>query len=150
VKPVTVETEIGRPPGPVWEYLANAEHNPEWLSNMSSCRWISEPPIQVGSRYEQIAHFLGKEVRTTFEVTALEPERLITITSLPGSSFPLTITRRLDPAGPRGCLVTEIAGGDASGFYRVAEASMRIMVRRNIAAAYRKLKRLLESAPAAA
>jgi len=144
VKPVTVEIEISRPPGDVWDYLENAEHNPEWLSNMSSCRWITDPPVQIGSRYEQVARFLGKDVRTTFEVSALEPGRLITITSLPGSSFPLTITRKLDQVGPERCLVTEIAGGDVSGFYRVAEAPMRFMVRHNITRAYRTLKQLLE------
>jgi uncharacterized membrane protein len=144
MKPVTVEIEISRPPADVWEYLVNAEHNPEWLRNMSSCRWITDPPIQVGSRYEQVARFLGKEVRTTFEVSALEQERLVTITSLPGSSFPLRITRKLDPIGPQRCLVTEVATGDTGGFYRVAEAPMRVMVRHNIDRAYRSLKQLLE------
>ena len=144
MKPVTVEIEISRAPVDVWEYLVNAEHNPEWLSNMSSCRWITDPPIQIGSRYEQLARFLGRDVRTTFEVSALERERLVTITSLPGSSFPLTITRKLKPIGPQRCLVTEIAGGDASRFYRVAEAPMRFIVRHNIQRAYQKLKQLLE------
>ena len=148
MKPVTVEIEIHRPAAVVWEYLANAEHNPEWLSNMSSCRWTSEPPIRVGSRYEQVAHFLGKEVRTSFEVTALREGRLITITSLPGSSFPLTITRKLEPVEAERCLVSEIAGGEPGGFYRIAEAPMRLMVRRNITRAYQKLKKLLEHAPA--
>jgi uncharacterized membrane protein len=144
VKPVSVQIEIGRSPADVWEYLVNAEHNPEWLRNMSSCRWITEPPIRIGSRYEQLARFLGKDVRTTFEVTALEQERLVTIRSLPGSSFPLTITRKLNPIEAQRCLVTEIAGGDVSGFYRVAEGPMRFLVRRNIAHAYQKLKQLLE------
>jgi hypothetical protein len=111
---------------------------------MSSCRWITEPPIRIGSRYEQLARFLGKEVRTTFEVSALEQERLVTITSLPGSSFPLTITRQLNPIGQQRCRVSEIAGGDASGFYRMAEVPMRFMVRHNIVRAYRNLKQLLE------
>jgi uncharacterized protein YndB with AHSA1/START domain len=145
MKPVTVEIEVGRPAADVWEYLVNAEHNPEWLTNMSSCRWITEPPIRIGSRYEQRARFLGKDVRTTFEVSALEQERLVTISSLPGSSFPLTITRTVNPIGPQRCLVTEIAGGDASGFYRMAGAPMRIVVRSNIERAYRNLKQLLEA-----
>jgi len=147
MKPVTVQVEIGRPPAVVWEYLANAEHNPEWLRNMSSCRWITDRPLRVGSQYEQVARFLGKDVRTTFEVTALEDERLITICSLPGSSFPLTITRQLDPVSERRCLVTEVAGGDPSGFYRLAGPPMRVMVRRNIAQAYQSLKQLLEGRP---
>lgn len=145
MKPVTVEIEIAGPPAVVWQYLANAEHNPEWLRNMSSCRWITDPPIRVGSRYEQVARFLGKEVRTCFEVSALEQGQLVTISSLPGSSFPLTITRRLDAIDAGHCRVTEVAGGDPSGFYRVAEAPMRVMVRHNIDRAYRRLKHLLEN-----
>jgi hypothetical protein len=52
---------------------------------MSSCRWITDPPIRVGSRYEQVARFLGKEVRTCFEVSALEHGQVVTISSLPGA-----------------------------------------------------------------
>lgn len=146
MKPVIVEVEVDRRCEAVWEYMENAERNPEWLPNMKSCRWTTDPPVRVGSRYEQVAEFLGKEVRTSFEVTALEPGRLITISSLPGSSFPLRITREVHPVGPERCRVTETAGGDPGGFYRVAEPLMRVMVRRNIARAYRELKELLESA----
>ena len=148
MKPVIVEIDIASSPAVVWEYLANAEHNTEWLANMQSCRWITDQPIRVGSRYEQTARFLAKEVRTTFEVSALEDGRLITISSLPGSSFPLTITRRLEQVVGQGCRVTEIAGGDPAGFYRLAEAPMRLIVNRNITRAYRRLKQLLEDRPA--
>lgn len=146
MKPVVVELEIDRPPEVVWEYMENAEHNPEWLSNMQSARWTSGPPIAVGSRYEQVARFLGKEVRTSFEVTALDPGRSITISSLPGSSFPLEITRQVEPLGDGRSRVREIAGGDSSGFYRVAEPMLRPIVARNITRAYRRLKQLLETA----
>jgi uncharacterized protein YndB with AHSA1/START domain len=145
MKPVIVRTDIDCPPSLAWQYLADAERNPEWLANMRSCRWTTDPPIRVGSRYEQTAVFLGQEVRTTFEVTSLEDERLITITSLPGSSFPLVITREVTPNGERRCQVTETAGGDSRGFYSLAEPLMRPLVRRNIIRAYRHLKQLLES-----
>jgi hypothetical protein len=69
MKPVVVELEIERLADVVWEYMENAEHNPEWLSNMRSARWTTEPPIAVGSRYDQMARFLRKDVRTSFEVT---------------------------------------------------------------------------------
>jgi len=39
--------------------------------------WVTDPPIRAGSRYEQVARFLGKDVRTSFEVTALEDGRLV-------------------------------------------------------------------------
>jgi len=145
MKPVVVQIEINCALEIAWEYLVNAEHNPEWLPNMRSCTWITGPPIRAGSRYEQVARFLGKDVRTSFEVTALDDGRLITITSLPGSSFPLTITREVDPIGDRRCLVKETAGGEPGGFFVLAQAPMRALVRRNIARAYRGLKQLLET-----
>jgi uncharacterized membrane protein len=145
MKPVVVEQEIERPAEVVWEYMENAEHNPEWLSNMRSARWTTEPPIAVGSRYDQLARFLGKDVRTSFEVTELEAGRSITISSLPGSSFPIRITREVERLGPQRTRVREMAEGDSSGFYRLAEPLMRPMVRRNIVSAYRRLKQLLES-----
>lgn len=148
MKPVTVSVEIACAPAAAWAYLADAERNPEWLDNMESCRWTTEPPIAVGSRYEQVAMFLGRQVRTSFEVTELRDGSQVTISSLPGSSFPLTITRGLDPLSAHRCRVTEIAGGDPSGFYRLAEPLMRPLVRRNITRAYAKLKRLLETAEA--
>jgi uncharacterized membrane protein len=145
MKPIVVEQEIERPTEIVWDYMENAEHNPEWLSNMRSARWTTEQPVAVGSRYDQVARFLGKDVRTSFEVTALEPGRSITISSLPGSSFPIRITREVEQLGPQRTRVRETAEGDSSGFYRVAEPLMRPLVRRNIAQAYRRLKQLLES-----
>jgi uncharacterized membrane protein len=145
MKPIVVEQEIERPAEVVWEYMENAEHNPEWLSNMRSARWITEPPVAVGSRYDQLARFLGKDVRTSFEVTALERGRSITISSLPGSSFPIRITREVEPLGPQRTRVREIAEGDSSGFYRLAAPLMRPLVRRNIVQAYRRLRQLLEN-----
>jgi uncharacterized membrane protein len=145
VKPVVVELEINRPLAVVWEYMENAEHNPEWLQNMQSARWKTDPPIRVGSCYDQVASFLGKEVRTSFEVTTLDPGRRITISSLPGSSFPVRITREVEPLGDDACRVAETTEGDASGFYRLAEPLMRPLVRRNIKRAYKQLKQLLET-----
>jgi uncharacterized membrane protein len=144
MKPVVVELEIDRPASVVWEYMKNAEHNPEWLRNMQSARWTTEPPIAAGSRYEQVARFLGKEVRTSFEVTRLDEGRTVTISSLPGSSFPIEITRQVEPLGSDRSRVREVAAGDSRGFYRIAEPLMRAMVRRNIARDYRRLKQLLE------
>ena len=41
--------------------------------------------------------------------------------------------------------MTETVGSDPSGFYRLAQPLLRLMVRRNIRRDYGGLKRLLES-----
>jgi uncharacterized membrane protein len=145
VKPVTVQVRIDRPAGEVFTFLEDVENNTKWLRGMVSCSWTTEPPVRVGSRYEQLARFLGKPIRTSFEVTAHEPGQVVTIRSREGSSFPLTVTRRVEPLDATRCRVTETVESDPSGFYRVAEPLLRLLVRRNIQRDYLRLKTLLET-----
>jgi uncharacterized membrane protein len=142
---VEVEVDIDRPAGEVFAYLEDAENNTSWLKGMRSARWASPPPIAVGSTYEQRSHFLGRDIHTSFEVTRLEPGRLITIESREGSSFPITVTRHVEPGGEGRSRVTEIVDGDASGFYSLATPLLRRMVKRNIQRDYGTLKRILEA-----
>jgi len=144
MKPVEITVDIDRPTEEVFAYLDDVTNNTAWLKGMQSCTWTTDPPVRVGSRYEQAARFLGKEIRTSFEVTAREPGRLVTIESREGSSFPLTVTRRVDPLGESRCRVVETVESDPSGFYRVAQPLLRAMVARNIRRDYRRLKALLE------
>lgn len=144
MKPVVVSVEIDRPAPEVFAYLEDVTNNTAWLKGMRSCEWSTDPPVGVGSRYEQVAHFLGKDIRTSFEVTAHEPGRMITISSREGSSFPLTVTRRVDPMGEGRCRVTETVQSDPGGFYRLARPLLFRMVERNITRDYRTLKQLLE------
>jgi uncharacterized membrane protein len=145
MKTVVVKVGIKRSCGDVYDVLEDAEKNPKWLPAMSSCTWITPPPISVGSRYEQVARYLGKEIRTTFEVTAHEPGHSITIQSRQGSSFPLTVTRQVEPLDDNGCLVTETVDSDPSGFYRIASPILHAMVQRSIRRSYRRLRELMEA-----
>lgn len=147
MKPIVVQVDIDRPAAEVFAYLDEVENNTAWLRGMRSCTWITPPPRGVGARYDQVAAFLGKEIRTSFEVTAHEPGRLVTITSRAGSSFPLNVTRLVEPTGPESCRVTETVESDPSGFYRIGAPLLRMMVRRNIARDYVALKRLLDRPP---
>jgi uncharacterized membrane protein len=147
MKPVTVRVDIDRPTHEVFTFLEEVENNPRWLRGMRSCTWTTAPPVRVGSCYDQRARFLGREIRTSFEVTAHQPGRLVTISSRKGSSFPLTVTRLVEPLGPLDagrCRVTETVDSDPRGFYRIAQPLLRELVRRNIRRDYRRLKTLLE------
>jgi uncharacterized membrane protein len=145
MRPIEVGVDVERSAGEVFDYLAEVENNTEWLSGMRSCRWITEPPLRLGSRYEQVGVFRRKEIRTSFEVTALEPGRSITISSLEGSAFPLTVTRAVAPLGPDRCRVTERVEADPTGFYRRAGRLLEYLVRRQITRDYRGLARRLST-----
>ncbi len=141
---VTAEVFVDRPPEWVFEFVSNFENNPRWQGGMVEARWLTPPPLVVGSQYEQVAKFLGRRIVSTFEVVALEPGRLVKATTIE-SSFPITFTRRVEPEGT-GSRVSALVEGDASGFFRIAEPVLRWLVERSVRADYARLKELLEGA----
>jgi carbon monoxide dehydrogenase subunit G len=134
--------DVARPPAEVFAYISNFEHNPEWQGGMVDARFTTKGPLRVGSRYDQVAKFMGKRIDSSFEVVEYEPDRLVKATTT-SSSFPITFTRKVEPAGD-GTRVTAIVEGDASGFFRLAEPLMRRKVQKSIDADYENLKRILE------
>ena len=135
--------EIDRPPDQVFDMIADMSRNPEWQKGMRECVWTSDPPIGVGSTYEQVAAFLGRRIVTSFEVTEFDRPHRIRIESLV-STFPLDITRIVEPSGG-GSRVEAIVKGEPGGLARVVSPLMTMMVKRSVTADYASLKDLLET-----
>jgi uncharacterized protein YndB with AHSA1/START domain len=144
VKPITVTVDIDRPPAEVFAFLSDFENNPRFQRGMRRCTWTSPAPHGVGSTYDQVAHFLGKDIVSSFEVVEWEPGRRVKIASTSGP-FPIQETRIVEPRDG-GARVTAVVEGDASGFFRLAAPLQRFMVERSVRRDYqRDLERLLES-----
>ncbi len=141
---IRVETSVhvNRPADEVFGFIANFENNPRWQSGQVEARFTSDGPLRVGSTYDQVARFLGRQITSTFEVVEYEPGRMIKASSTAGS-FPITFTRMVEAAGD-GAQVSAVIEGDASGFFKLAEPLLARMVQRSVEADYRNLKRLLE------
>ena len=133
---------IERDPETVFAYIANPENNPSWQSGMKSCMVTSEGPIAVGSTYQQVAAFLGRRIESNFEIVAYDAPHLIRGTTVE-SSFPITFTRTVE-AKDGGTQVKTVVEGDSSGFFRIAEPLMRMLVKRSVDKDYVRLKRVLE------
>ena len=136
--------EIDRPADEVFAVISDFSRNPEWQKGMKSAIWTSEPPTRVGSTYDQVARFLGREVVTTFEVVAYEPERSISIESRK-SSFPIRVTRSVEPIGPSRCRVIADVSGEPGRFFRLFGPLLRWIAERSVRGDYARLRRLLES-----
>ncbi len=137
------QVEIACPADEVFGVVADMARNPEWQKGMRTCTWTSEPPMRVGSTYDQVATFLGRDVITSFEVVELEPGRLIRIVSTK-STFPLDITRSVEPLDEQHCRVVAVVKGDPGRMFMIAGPLMRAMVRRSVRGDYARLKTLLE------
>lgn len=141
---VVVQQAIRRPAADVWAFIADMSNNPQWQKGMQSCEWTSDPPLRLGSTYDQRAKFLGREIVSSFEVTEfVEGEHIRIVTT--GGTMPIDVTRSVEPVTDNVSLVEAIVRGDPSGPFRFAAPIMKPLVRRSVQQDYKRLKALLES-----
>lgn len=137
--------EVARPANEVFAFFSDASNNPKWQRGMVSCEWTSEPPITVGSTYEQKARFMGRDIVSTFVVTRLDPGRLVEIETIE-STFPIQVVRTVEPIDQGSCRVSaSITGGPDRGLLRLASPLMRSRAQKSVDADYDRLVQLLES-----
>jgi len=141
---IHVKQDIDVPTEKVFSFIADFENNPRWQKGMQSAVFTSEGELRVGSTYDQVAHFLGREIRTSFEVIEFEPGRSVAIESRSGP-FPIRVRRAVEPL-TSGTRVTADVSGDPTGFFRLAKPLMQAMVRRSVVKDYEQLRALLEEA----
>jgi uncharacterized membrane protein len=143
---VDVETSvvIAAPLATVAAYVADPTNAPEWYVNIESVEWKTPPPVSVGSRMDFVAHFLGRRLAYTYEITELVPsERLVMRTS--EGPFPMETTYTWSPAGPSATRMTLRNRGEPAGFSRVAAPFMTRAMKRANNKDLERLKSLLES-----
>lgn len=137
--------EIDRPADEVFAYLSNFENNPVWQGGMERARFLTEPPLRVGSKYEQVARFMGRDIVSKFEITALEEGRRVDIATYE-STFPIQVSRRVEPLGEARSLVTaQIDGEPMKGLLAVFNPLMGWFAQRSVTGDYARLKELLEA-----
>jgi uncharacterized membrane protein len=139
---VTVETWIDRPVEAVAAFAGDPGNAPSWYANIDSVRWQTPPPVQVGSRMDFVARFLGRQIEYTYEVVELVPgERLVMRTAQ--GPFPMQTTYTWE-AADGGTRMTLRNSGSPSGFARITAPVMELAVRRATTKDLAALKRRLE------
>jgi uncharacterized protein YndB with AHSA1/START domain len=140
---VVTEIVIAAPPADVAAYAGDPTNAPEWYTNIRSVRWQTAPPVAVGSRMDFIAHFLGRRLAYTYEVTELVPgERLVMRTAQ--GPFPMETTYTWQPYEDGGTRMTLRNRGEPSGFAKVGARVMAAAIRRANQQDLAALKRRLE------
>ena len=140
---VTVETRIERPVEDVAAFAGDPSNAPSWYVNIESVHWQTPPPVQVGSRMDFVATFLGRRIEYTYEVVDLtQGERLIMRTAQ--GPFPMQTTYTWE-AEDRGTRMMLRNNGSPSGFARVAAPVMELAMRRAMTKDLAALKRRLET-----
>lgn len=141
---VRVQTVIERPVDEVSAYAGDPSHAPEWYANIRSVRWQTPPPVGAGSRMEFVAHFLGRRLTYTYEVTELDPGRRLVMSTAQGP-FPMETAYEWTPTESGGTLMSLRNRGEPRGFGRVSAPLLAAAVRRNTTKDLQRLKQLLEA-----
>jgi hypothetical protein len=115
---VTTEIVIARPWEQVAAYAGDPSNAPEWYANIDSVRWQTPPPVQVGSRLDFVARFLGRTLAYTYQVVECDPRVLVMRTAQ--GPFPMETTYTWQPDGQSGTRMTLRNRGEPAGFGRMA------------------------------
>ena len=142
---VDVETtiEIARPRAEVAAFAADPDNVHAWYRNIRRVEWLTERPLQVGTRLAFAAEFLGRRMAYTYEVVEHEPgERLVMRTA--DGPFPMETTY-MWVDGPAGSTVMALRNrGEPAGFSAIASPMMAAGIRRNNRSDLQRLKQVLE------
>ncbi len=141
---VEVETTIDRPVAVVEAFAGDPGNAPTWYANIRSVEWRTRPVVEVGSRMDFVAHFLGRRLAYTYEIVELEPGRRLVMRTADGP-FPMQTTYTWEAAGEGATRMTLRNQGSPSGFSRVAAPVMERAMRRATTKDLARLKALLES-----
>lgn len=126
---VTTDLVIDAPVDLVAAYAGDPGNAPEWYENISSVEWLTAPPVALGSRLAFVAHFLGRRLAYTYEVTELDPGRRLVMRTEQGP-FPMETTYGWEPVGEGRTRMTLRNRGEPSGFAKVGGRLLAAAIRR--------------------
>ena len=144
---VTTETVIARPIADVWVYAADPTTAPQWYANIDRVEIVTPGPLRVGSRMLFSARFLGRTLSYTYEVRALEPGSLLTMSTSEGP-FPMTTTYTFEVVDAGSTRMTLRNHGEPTGFGAVAAPAMALAMRRANRADLARIRSILQSGAA--
>ena len=134
---------ISRTAEDVFAYVTDFRHSPEWQATALEIRKVTDGPVRVGTRFEGIRKVMGRKMEVAVEFVAYEPSSHASWT-ITGGPMSGEASYRLE-SSPEGTKVTNRIELRPSGFSRLAGPLIAAGIRRDVRAAQRRLKELLES-----
>ena len=137
---VSARAEITAPRERVAAYASDPANDPDWIGGIREARWLTVPPLRVGSRVERVARFLGRRIEYVLEVVELEPGRRVAMRSVK-APFPMEVTYAFEDAGEGTSRASIRVRGEPGRFYALMGPLLGPMVRRSISGDLRNLAR---------
>jgi uncharacterized membrane protein len=126
---VSSETVIDRPLETVWRYASDPDNAPVWYANIESVEWKTAKRIEAGARVAFVAHFLGRRLAYTYEISELVPQVRLVMRTAEGP-FPMETIYRWEAVGGNRTRMSLRNRGTPAGLARWLSPLMAVAVRR--------------------
>jgi hypothetical protein len=140
---VLTEIDIKSPVVEVSEYAANPDNAPEWYVNIDSAEWLTEKPLNIGSKIAFKAKFLGRELAYIYEIVEYVPGMKMVMQTSEGP-FPMKTTYIWKAIDSNTTKMTLRNQGEPSGFSKLVSPFMASMMKKANMKDLRKIKEIIE------
>jgi carbon monoxide dehydrogenase subunit G len=134
---------IERPVEDVYSFISNFENESKWCEEVVRTQKTSEGPIGVGSTFTDHVEFMGRTIKSSYEILACEPNKSITIETSAGL-VPFVATYSFDDADGVTKLAI-LAEAEPGGVFKHSTPIIRRRLDKQWEQNFANLKQLLES-----
>ena len=141
---IETSIEINAPIATVYDFVLDEENSSKWLAGYKSSKLLSGEEGKVGSKYEMIFDYNGKEIKMYETITHLEENKKYAF-ELNDKMIDGEVTLLFEPTN-NGTKVTEIHNFQAKGFVSKAmNMLVKGMIKKGKNKMYKDLKASIES-----
>lgn len=83
----SVTMTIRKPLSDVFAYMNDVSREREWQPNLREAEQTPAGATRVGSRRRYVSNFMGRSLENTYEVTAYEPDRSVSLETRGGATM---------------------------------------------------------------
>jgi len=133
---------INKPVETVFAYVNDPDNSTKWQNGVDAVEYQGEQIV--GAQYTEVRKFMGREMRTTLEITQLEANKLWGAKTLTGP-VPYEVRVTFE-AVDNGTKMTTVVEAEPGGFFKLAAGAVKKQLETSMQEDGETLKKLLGSA----